>query len=50
MQAIDLSLEDAAAIDLANVVFCELRLLSRTSCARISDRLDNILLYEIQSI
>ena len=49
LESIDLSLEDAATIDLAMCAFCDLQLVSRLSCARISERLDNVILYGIQS-
>lgn len=49
LESLDLSLEDAATLDLMSVVLCDLRLLSRVSSAQISDRLDNVILYGIQS-
>jgi hypothetical protein len=50
IETTDLNVADAVCIDLMNVVLCDLRLLSRISCAQISERLDNIVLFEIQSI
>lgn len=42
-----IDINGAACIDLLMVVFCELRLLSRISCARISDQLDDIILRQV---
>lgn len=42
-----IDINGALRIDLAIVVFCELRLLSRVSCAQMSERLDYIVLRQV---
>lgn len=42
-----IDINGALRIDLVIVVFCELRLLSRISCARMSERIDHIVMQQV---